>query len=73
MRFGWADLDGWVNRTSVHLSGWEAETVKHLGEIYSRGCEEFNDKNSEAPYRSEELRAETNMNNIKSILRRPVV
>ena len=72
-KFTWADIDGWVNRTKVQLSGWEAETIKQLGDIYTYAAEEYSEKKVDAPYMPDKMQRASLVDNIKDILRRPVV
>jgi len=68
----WSDIDGFVNRTGIQLSGWESETIKWLTDVYTDSCREFSDAQLSAPYLPRKADQGKNAEGLKSMLRRPI-
>lgn len=68
----WQEIDAFVARTGLHLTGWESETIKRLSALYASCIIKYDNQDAQAPYRTkeEEQRIAKGM---KSVLRGIVV
>ena len=53
----WQEIDAFVARTRLHLTGWEAETIKRLSALYASNVLKYDNQDAPAPYRNEKERS----------------
>jgi hypothetical protein len=53
----WQEIDAFVARTKLHLTGWEAETIKRLSALYASNVLKYDNQDAPAPYRNEQERS----------------
>ena len=53
----WQEIDAFVNRTKLRLTGWEAETIKRLSALYASNVLKYDNQDAPAPYRNEQERS----------------
>ena len=68
----WQEIDAFVARTQLHLTGWEAETIKRLSALYASSVLKYDNQDVKSPYRTEEENKDI-ATGMKSILRGIVV
>tara|TARA_R110002073_G_scaffold101497_2_gene230701 strand:- start:86 stop:478 length:393 start_codon:yes stop_codon:yes gene_type:complete len=68
----WQEIDAFVARTHLHLTGWEAETVKRLSALYASSVLKYDNQDVQSPYRNEEEQKDI-AKGLKSFLRGIVI
>lgn len=68
----WQEIDAFVARTGLHLTGWEAETIKQLSALYASSVLKYDNQDAPSPYRTEEERRDI-AKGMKSVLRGIVI
>ena len=53
----WQEIDAFVARTRLRLTGWEAETIKRLSALYASNVLKYDNQDAPAPYRNEKERS----------------
>jgi len=68
----WQEIDAFVARTQLHLTGWEAETIKRLSALYASSVLKYDNQDVKSPYRTEEENKDI-ATGMKSVLRGIVI
>lgn len=68
----WQEIDAFVARTRLHLTGWEAETIKRLSALYASSVLKYDNQDVQAPYRTQEEQQDI-AKGMKSVLRGIVI
>ena len=64
----WQEIDSFMARTHLHLTGWEAETIKRLSALYASSVLKYDNQDVKSPYRTEEENKDI-AEGMKSVLR----
>lgn len=68
----WVEINAFLCATRMHLTAWEAETIKRLSALYASSVLKYDNIDAQAPYRTEKEQTRI-ANTMKSALRGIVI